>query len=219
MSSEKEDLLKHKHVYRVGTNVYGEDEPPEEEGCESHRKLIEPWLSAVLQTEHLGLLIGSGFTTTIGFAAKAKVFHQESRSLNQATSQRLRWSSGRLNIAKTLGWRLMMNGIKKMNWWVVDASSPLIFPNYSLQINLTLVGLAISYCFLPSTVFFFVSFSTLLGALFLIFLVGSFIAGSPFKIFRAVLFAPFFLVWKGVIDVLCFTGLYQGKKWVRTRRH
>ena len=71
MSSEKEDLLKHKHVYRVGTNVYGEDEPPEEEGCESHRKLIEPWLSAVLQTEHLGLLIGSGFTTTIGFAAKA----------------------------------------------------------------------------------------------------------------------------------------------------
>ena len=38
----------------------------------------------------------------IGFAVRAKVFHQESRSLNQATSQRLRWSRGRFAVAKSL---------------------------------------------------------------------------------------------------------------------
>jgi hypothetical protein len=33
------------------------------------RKHIEPWLSAVFQSEHLSLLLGSGFTTGIGYVA------------------------------------------------------------------------------------------------------------------------------------------------------
>lgn len=157
----------------------------------------------------------------VGFAAKAKVFHQESRSLNQATSQRLRWSSGRFNIAKTMGLRLFKKGLRDRNWQLLDASFPLIFPNYSLQISLTLVGLALSFLLpSPASKFFFVdAFLGLLVGQFLLFLAGAFFAGSPWKIFCAVLYAPVFLVWKSVIDVLCFSGLYQGRKWVRTRRH
>lgn len=34
-----------------------------------HRRKIEPWLSAVFQAEHLNLLLGSGFTTTVAFSA------------------------------------------------------------------------------------------------------------------------------------------------------
>ena len=157
----------------------------------------------------------------IGFAARAKVFHQESRSLNQATSQRLRWSSGRFKIARTLGLRLLMKGLKERNWQLVDASSPLIFPNYSLQINLTLVAMVIAFL-LPSSAlkyFFATAFLTLLAGQFLLFLAGTFIAGSPWKIFYAALFAPIFLIWKSVIDICCITGLYRGKKWVRTSRH
>lgn len=33
------------------------------------RKAIEPWLSAVFQAEHFNLLVGSGLTTAVGFAA------------------------------------------------------------------------------------------------------------------------------------------------------
>lgn len=157
----------------------------------------------------------------IGFAAKARVFHQESRSLNQATSQRLRWSSGRFSIAKTLGLRLFLKGIRERNWQKIDASFPLIFPNYSLQINLTLVTLALAFL-LPSSamkVFFVSAALVLLAGQFLLFLAGAFIAGSPWKIFCAALYAPVFLIWKSVIDILCLTGLYRGKKWVRTRRH
>jgi cellulose synthase/poly-beta-1,6-N-acetylglucosamine synthase-like glycosyltransferase len=51
--------------------------------------------------EYYTQLIEAGYR--VGFAAKARVFHQESRSLNQATSQRLRWSSGRFNIARGAG--------------------------------------------------------------------------------------------------------------------
>lgn len=158
----------------------------------------------------------------IGFAVNAKVFHQESRSLNQATSQRLRWSSGRFTIAKTLGLRLFLKGVREKNWKIFDASFPLIFPNYSLLVNLTLFSLLLSI-FLPSyfslKVFFVVSFSGLLLGQLLLFLTGAFIAGSPWRIFCATLYIPVFLVWKSVIDFLSFTGLYREKKWVRTKRH
>lgn len=36
---------------------------------ETHRKRIEPWLSAIFQSEHLNLLVGSGFSSGIAFAA------------------------------------------------------------------------------------------------------------------------------------------------------
>lgn len=157
----------------------------------------------------------------IGFAAKAKVYHQESRSLDQATSQRLRWSSGRFSIAKSLGFRLLRKGISEKNWKKVDASFPLIFPNYSLQLNLTLTALVLAVL-MPSssmkTIYIAIVLSLLAGQ-FLLFLAGAFIVGSPRKIFLAVLYAPIFLVWKSVIDILCFTGIYRGKKWIRTRRH
>jgi len=35
----------------------------------SHRRKIEPWLSAVFQSEHLSLLLGSGFPTAVCAAA------------------------------------------------------------------------------------------------------------------------------------------------------
>lgn len=36
---------------------------------QAHRKKIEPWLSAILQSEHLNLLLGSGFSTGLARAA------------------------------------------------------------------------------------------------------------------------------------------------------
>lgn len=167
--------------------------------------------------EYYAQLVESGIR--IGFASKAKVYHQESCTLNQATSQRLRWSSGRFKIARTLGWRLIVKGIREKDWRLIDSSFPLIFPNYSLGVNLTLLALILSLFAISSTAIFSILFLILLGLQFIIFIAGSFIAGSPLKIFRAVLFAPVFLVWKGIIDFLCFTGLYRSNKWVRTRRH
>jgi cellulose synthase/poly-beta-1,6-N-acetylglucosamine synthase-like glycosyltransferase len=169
--------------------------------------------------EYYAQLVESG--VQIGFAARARVYHQESKSLNQATSQRLRWSSGRFSIARTLGVRLLLKGLHERNWRVVDASFPLIFPNYSLLINLTLAGFALSLLLPASTLKLI-----LMGALFTsfvgqfsLFVAGAIIAGSPMKTFKSALYVPFFLIWKAVIDLLCITGLYRGKKWVRTTRH
>lgn len=66
------------HGYRVGTHDEWYDDadvPGDEDGLEpftnAARRQIEPWLSAVFQSEHLNLLLGSGFTTAIGSMAGA----------------------------------------------------------------------------------------------------------------------------------------------------
>ncbi len=63
-----------KHLYRMGSHSTSVDEIPSDpkeldEFVGKARKHIEPWLSAVFQGEHLNLLLGSGFTTAIGFIA------------------------------------------------------------------------------------------------------------------------------------------------------
>lgn len=60
-----------KHCYRVGSHSGEREDLPTEPGeldafIATSRKLIEPWLSAVFQAEHLNLLIGSGFTSAVG---------------------------------------------------------------------------------------------------------------------------------------------------------
>ena len=64
------------HCYRVGSYSDSRDDlPVASDDLEAYitasRKRIEPWLSAVFQAEHLNLLLGSGFTTAIGYLAGA----------------------------------------------------------------------------------------------------------------------------------------------------
>ena len=58
-----------KNYYRVGnaSGELAEGLTPEELRAETekHRKEIEPWLSAIFQSEHLSLLVGSGFSTAV----------------------------------------------------------------------------------------------------------------------------------------------------------
>lgn len=55
------------HVYRVGTASFEAEDAPTDP--EKHRRDIEPWLSAVFQSEHLGLLVGNGLMTAVAIAA------------------------------------------------------------------------------------------------------------------------------------------------------
>lgn len=63
------------HILRVNGEASYPEPPSESEALakwiEANRKKIEPWLSAVFQSEHLSLLLGSGFTSGIGHEAGA----------------------------------------------------------------------------------------------------------------------------------------------------
>jgi hypothetical protein len=58
------------HLYRVGSVEAALDEAPTTPA--DHRRHIEPWLSAVFQSEHLSLLVGNGLTTAVVAASGGK---------------------------------------------------------------------------------------------------------------------------------------------------
>lgn len=166
--------------------------------------------------EYYAKLIQAG--ESIAFANKARVYHQESHSLKQATSQRMRWSSGRFAVAGKYGVSLFLKGLKERNIKKIDASLPLLLPNPSLGINIIAVGFGLSFM-LPAAneMFFSLWFLSLLMLQFLLFMTGIAHTRKRLKNFLSLFIAPLFLVWKMVIDVFSLMGMGRDK-WVRTER-
>jgi len=57
------------HIYRTGPNEEYELSDNDLKDTSKFRKQIEPWLTAVFQSEHLSLLLGNGFTCGVALAA------------------------------------------------------------------------------------------------------------------------------------------------------
>ncbi len=166
--------------------------------------------------EYYAKLIQNG--ETVGFDRNAKVYHQESSSLKQATSQRMRWSSGRFAVAWGYGFRLLARGMVDRNVVKLDAGLTLILPNPSLGMNVTLVCLGGTFL-TPAGhgTTFLVWFILLALAQLGVFVVGVFYTKNRLSKFLSIFVAPAFLVWKLGIDALSILGIGR-KKWVRTER-
>jgi cellulose synthase/poly-beta-1,6-N-acetylglucosamine synthase-like glycosyltransferase len=155
---------------------------------------------------------------TIDYSSDARVYHRESSSLNQATTQRIRWSSGKFAILWKYGFRLLLRGLLERNIVKFDAALTLLFPNPSLGINITLLALAASLL-LPLThagaieAWFFILCILQMG----IFIIGVFYTENKLSKFASIFVAPVFLVWKMGIDILSIVGVGRNS-WVRTRR-
>lgn len=72
-----------KHIVRAGPYSWSGDEPPSEPSV--HAKHLEPWLAALLQVEHLNLLIGSGFTLAIANEAGIEALDMNAPELSSDT--------------------------------------------------------------------------------------------------------------------------------------
>ncbi len=58
-----------RHIYRCGPNENSNLIDEDIKDTDKLRKHIEPWLTAIFQSEHLSLLLGSGFTSGVASAA------------------------------------------------------------------------------------------------------------------------------------------------------
>ena len=155
----------------------------------------------------------------VGYSRQARVLHQESVNLRQASSQRLRWSSGRFEILWKYGPRLIGQGLRTGNVRCLDAALPLVFPNPSLGINLTLMGLvaAITYWLLGGDVVIPAWFAALALAQVAMFVSGVAYTEDRIASAASLIVAPLFLVWKMGIDILSLCGAGR-EEWKRTQR-
>lgn len=166
--------------------------------------------------EYYATLIRNG--ETVGFDGRARIYHEESSSLKQATSQRMRWSGGRFAVAWKYGFDLLLSGVIERNIVKFDAGLTLILPNPSLGMNVTLM------CF-AGAVLTSAGHGRAMAAWFLllalaqlgIFVVGVSYTQNKLRKLMAIFVAPAFLVWKLGIDALSILGVGR-KNWVRTER-
>lgn len=156
----------------------------------------------------------------VGFAANSRIYHQESQGIQQATDQRIRWSSGRFQVARTYGWELLKKGLKEGNYRIIDASFPLILPNLSLMVEASGVALLMA---LSITIFYPIPFVVYWIVMLIMIEIAYFLIGvyltkmSLGQFLCALAFAPVFLAWKGLIDVKGLSGKKAGQ-WGRARR-
>lgn len=61
-----------RHIYRCGPNESDDLSDEALKNTDKLRRHIEPWLTAVFQSEHLSLLLGSGFTCGVAVASGGK---------------------------------------------------------------------------------------------------------------------------------------------------
>jgi len=167
--------------------------------------------------EHYARLVTSG--VAVGYSRHAKVYHEESVNLQQASSQRLRWSGGRFEVLQRYGTRLLWQGIRTGDLKCLDAALPLIFPNPSLGINLTLLGLAAAAAgaWFEGTSWAPTWFAVLVVAQVVMFLIGAMYTQEKAASAASLVLAPLFLGWKLGIDVLSLLGIGRGE-WKRTQR-
>ena len=186
-----------------------------------HREIIQKYgwnaFSIGEDWEYYAMVVNEG--EKIIFQKYARIFHQESVSLRQATSQRMRWSGGRFAIIFKYGFKLFLKGLFDKDFTKIDASFPLIFPNPSLGINITLLGFIVTFLLPHSMVSYFLLLWFLLLAFmqFLLFLVAITYTDNKIKNFLSLFVAPLFLIWKMCIDIFSVLGMGK-KKWVRTQR-
>jgi cellulose synthase/poly-beta-1,6-N-acetylglucosamine synthase-like glycosyltransferase len=167
--------------------------------------------------EYYARLVLSG--TDVGYCRDARVYHQESTNLQQASSQRMRWSSSRFQVLRRYGPPLLLQGMRTGSVKCVDAALPLLFPNPSLGMNLTLIGLIIAaaqWAWSGSNLGV-AWFSVLAFVQLVMFLVSALYTEDKAGSAMSLVAAPVFLVWKLGIDVLSVVGV-RARLWKPTER-
>jgi 1,2-diacylglycerol 3-beta-glucosyltransferase len=152
----------------------------------------------------------------VGFAPAAHVYSQMPNSLRAARSQNVRWERGKLDVMWRYSPRLFLMGLRGRNWSQIDGAMELMVPPFSLAFGLAFAVLAAGLMLWSPLAIGLGLF--VIGAQAAYTLRGLAIMPrrSP-RVYLALLFAPWFILWKLGVYVAVALGAGKGK-WVRTAR-
>jgi cellulose synthase/poly-beta-1,6-N-acetylglucosamine synthase-like glycosyltransferase len=155
----------------------------------------------------------------IYFNQSARVLAKESCNFRQASSQRLRWASGRYAVAANTAWKLFAAGVRLRRPYLVDAAATLVNPHYSTQAALAVVAVAGAWLLSRQSEWHpLLVWSVLVfGALTAYLLLGVISTEAPVRTLLGIFLIPMFLPWRITIEVLGVLGYGRGY-WVRTPR-
>jgi cellulose synthase/poly-beta-1,6-N-acetylglucosamine synthase-like glycosyltransferase len=153
----------------------------------------------------------------VHYEPRAAIYAQEASSFKQAYSQRIRWVAGRMQLVGD-GMRLLVRGVRRRDLHLVDAALTFLLPNYVELANATVIGLLMTWLTpIPGKSALLPWFSVLLGGQILYLVIGVALSKPSSKTIGALMFAPIFLLWRGVINLIAVFHL-KYSVWVRTQR-
>ncbi|MEI6043207.1 MAG: glycosyltransferase family 2 protein [Chloroflexota bacterium] len=212
------------HIRPLGRVTLGLSDGLRGNGMVFRREILErfPWeaFSLVEDIEYTTRLALAGLSVT--YVPQAKLYGQAAATGKQATSQRMRWEGGRWAQAKQDVPPLLRRAIAKADFVAFDRAFDLIIPPLALLVMglvaLTVVDvglwLVLGGELLGATV---LAWLGLLAGMVLFVFGGLLVARAPFFAFIALLFAPFYIIWKmRIYAKMLFRRIPQ--EWVRTSR-
>lgn len=212
------------HIRPLGRAALGFSDGLKGNGMVFRRSVLEqyPWeaYSLVEDIEYGTRLIEAGIKVT--YLPQARLYGQAASTGKQALSQRLRWEGGRGKQARQDIPRLVRAGIRQRNFVPFDRAIDLVIPPLGLLFSLTAAlgslnagaWLVVGGGWLGWTA---ALWTLPLGGIGLFVLGGLLVARVPARAYLALLFAPFYIVWKLWVYCLLLSRR-QSQEWVRTPR-
>ncbi len=152
----------------------------------------------------------------IHFVEDAIAHAQESTSLQQGTTQRQRWATGRRAL-NARARSAIARGVRSGSLDEIDLGLDLLMPSYSKHLNWTIGALVLAAIVAPVTLGPLAVGGAALAYQVGEVLAGMWIMGVEWSFVASLLFAPVFLAWKAVIDLLAVIG-FRRDAWIRTER-
>lgn len=171
------------------------------------------WFTLAEDVEFHLALVEAGLRVT--FVPETTVWADMPVTLAQAESQNERWERGRLEMARTRGWRLLLDGLRRRDPVRVDAVIEQLIPPLSVPVVLAGAVLAAGLLARARLATLLAAFS-LAGQLGYV-LAGLALVGAPWRVYQALAYAPGYVGWKAWLYARSL-GARGVAPWIRTAR-
>ncbi len=163
---------------------------------------------------HLDLLLRGD---VVEFAPDAVVWSEMPVSLRAAHAQNVRWESGRLELLQRFVPRILGAAFAQRRFVLFDAAMEHIISPFSVSFATAVLVLGAALIWGQPAVIGLALF-VLFGQIAYI-LTGLLLVGAPRKVFLALIYAPFYVLWKLAMWVPMAIGKrHRSTEWVRTAR-
>lgn len=150
------------------------------------------------------------------FAPDAVVYAEMPSNLKASQTQNERWERGRIEMIRRFVPRLLRTALRRRSFLLFDAAVEQLIPPFSVVAGLSALSLVFAGIS-GSPLAIGLSIFAVTAQVIYVF-TGLFLARAPHTIYRALLFAPAFVIWKIWIYVRLLFGIKPGS-WIRTARN
>jgi cellulose synthase/poly-beta-1,6-N-acetylglucosamine synthase-like glycosyltransferase len=162
---------------------------------------------------HMELVLAGERAT---FAPDAVVWAEMPNTLAAADSQHARWEKGRVEMLQRYVPRLLREAARRRSFVLFDAAMEQLIPPFSVLVGASVaaLGAGVALRSKPAVV----AGAALIGGQAVYVVTGLVLAGAPPKTYKALLYAPWLVLWKIWLYLRVVFGAGP-KGWVRTERN